>query len=209
MAKGIEKIGQQMVEFLARQSVCLEHDEDGRLESLKSEDNLTDLLRKEFENQIEFLPKGHNRAFGDIDIKVGDKVYPINVKMVDPNKSGAFNGGGPKVFNYVLFGETTSQWKPLAKRVRESTPDKLARDYYYLIYYKRSDKKPIFISLADIHKDSVVTNPSNPIQLKKDVRLERRNPEQKVDFIVELLTDVCRKKAQAYMILTGESFGTV
>ena len=203
--ESIEQIGIEIVKFLENQDVLLEHDADGRLESLKSEVNLTDLLREKFKNRINILNKGHNRSFGDIDIKLGDSIYPINVKMVDPSRTGTFNGGGPKVFNHVLYGETTTHWKKLAKKVTSaSLPQEISSDYYYLIYYKNSKKKPVFIGLSDIDDNSIVTNPSNPIQLKKNVKFKARTQKEKVNFVASLLEDVLRKRAEPYLILRGK-----
>ena len=63
--------------------------------------------------------------------------------------------------------------------------------------------EPVFISLTDVHEDSIVTNPSNPIQLKKNIKFKKRSDRQKVDFMVELAMEVMRKKATPYLIATG------
>ena len=64
--------------------------------------------------------------------------------------------------------------------------------------------EPVFISLTDIHEDSIVTNPSNPIQLKKNIKFKQRSAAQKVDFMVQLAMEVMKKKAAPYLIATGE-----
>jgi hypothetical protein len=199
----IDEIGKQLVDFLHNESVCLKENADGRLESLNSEDNLTNRLRKEFGNKINMLPKEDNRAFGDLDIEIGGVVYPINIKMVDPKKSTTYNGGGVKVFNHVLYGGKDTNWSTLATKISGNKPKKIHSEYFYLVYYKRSDKKPVFVSLTNIHEDSIVTNPSNPIQLKKDIKVKKRSCAEKVDFMTELFGDICRKKAKPHLILEG------
>tara|TARA_B100000287_G_C20325225_1_gene659476 strand:- start:34 stop:639 length:606 start_codon:yes stop_codon:yes gene_type:complete len=198
----IHQLGEEFCDFLHKQNVTLTENNDGRLESLNSEDAVTDLLRENF-TDVNFLDKGHNRSFGDIDIEIDGKVYPVNVKMVD-EKTGTYNGGGPKVFNYVLFGKKDTGWKRLVNDIKENRPTKIHSEYFYLVYYKRSNKKPQFVSLTDIDNGSIVTNPSNPIQLKQNLTTTDRDEKGKVDFMVGLLTDVLYKRAQPYLELSNE-----
>ena len=191
------------VNSLDEKTIHLNENEDGRLESLNSEDNITDFLREEFKNDVDFLPKTHNRSFGDLDV-VTDTTVPINVKMIDPAKTSTFNGGSAKVFNWVLFGGTENiTWNKLARKLK-NPPSKIHSEYFYLVYYKRSSTKPVFVSLTDMHEDSIVTNPSNPIQLKKNIKLKERSAGQKVDFMVQLAVEVMKKKAAPYLITIGE-----
>ena len=197
----IHQLGEEFCNVLQHHKITLTEDDDGRLESLNSEDAVTDLLRELFSG-VNFLDKGHNRSFGDIDIEIDGKVYPVNVKMVD-EKTGTYNGGGPKVFNYVLFGKKDTGWKRLVNDIKENRPTKIHSEYFYLVYYKRSNKKPQFVSLTDIDNGSIVTNPSNPIQLKQNLTTTDRDEKGKVDFMVGLLTDVLYKRAQPYLELSN------
>lgn len=200
MVYTIQKLGSEICNFLDSIKIPLSGEKDGRLESLKCEDEITDRIRHHF-NTVKFLEKGHNRDFGDITPIINEEEYPINVKMVDPTKSGTFNAGGPKTFNYVLFGETTTTWDRLSKKIVEKKPEKCEKPYYYLIYYKNSEKKTIFCSLCDVSIDSITTNPSNPIQLKKNIIVVERSEQEKAEFIINLFKDCARKRAQAYLIL--------
>ena len=76
----IRDIGKKFSEYLDSVDVNLTEDDDGRLESLKSEDAITDALREKFPD-VNFLEKGHNRSFGDIDIEIDGRIYSINVKI--------------------------------------------------------------------------------------------------------------------------------
>lgn len=201
----IEEVGELFVEELGTYEVSLTENEDGRLESLNSEDDVTDHLRKTFANHPDFiiLPKGHNRAFGDMDIEIDELVYPINVKMVAPT-TGTYNGGGPKVFNYVLQGKKSSSgWDRMVKELAENPPETIHGDYYYLVYYKRSQKKPQFVSLTEIAWESIVSNPSNPIQLKQSLTTVVRSDEERVTFMMKLMKDILYKKAKPYLRLEG------
>lgn len=195
----IKELGEKFVTHLHNTKINLTENGDGRLESLNSEDDITNSLRDNFKD-VNFLKKGHNRSFGDIDVEIDGNVYSINVKMVD-EKTSTYNGGGPKVFNYVLFGEKDTTWKRLVKSIKENKPTKIHSEYFYLVYYKRSNKKPQFVSLTDIDRISIVTNPSNPIQLKQNLNSVNRTENEKVNFIIELFQEVLYKRAEPYMLL--------
>tara|TARA_Y100000310_G_C20622988_1_gene784339 strand:+ start:105 stop:710 length:606 start_codon:yes stop_codon:yes gene_type:complete len=197
----IKEAGQKFVDALVDVDIKLEENEDGRLESQGSENFVTDYLRSKFADQITFLPKGHNRDFGDITIVLGGKEYPINIKMVGQGNS--YNAGGPKLFNYILFDKTTSQWQPIVKNVLKEKPTTIKNDYYYLIIYKRSDKKSQFFGLAEVDNDSVITNPSNPIQFKYNLKTVTRSQKEKANFILKLFKEILQKKAEPYLMLEG------
>jgi hypothetical protein len=200
MSNSIQKVGEKFAGFLHSRNVDLVENEDGRLESLNSEGAITGLLREEFGHEVDFLEKDSNRAFGDLDVLIGGKIHAINVKMVSET-TGTYNGGSAKVFNHVLYGAADISWGNLVKKINEEPPTKICCEYFYLIYYKRSKKKPQFASLTDISHESIVTNPSNPIQLKQNLLVVGRTEEEKVDFMLELLEEVLRKKAQPYLNL--------
>ena len=201
----IQQLGNLICKFLDSIKIPLTGEEDGRLESLNSENEITNRIRLQFPD-VQFLEKGCNREFGDITAVINGQEFPINVKMVNPEKSGTFNGGGPKTFNYVLFGETKQIfWNKLAKKIVENQNERqyTIHPYYYLIYYKNSTKKTMFCSLTDVSHESIVTNPSNPLQLKKEIKPVERTEEEKIQFITSLFKECARKRAEAYLILTN------
>jgi hypothetical protein len=201
----IRQVGALFTDFLSGREISLTENSDGRLESLHSEDAVTSALRERFGSNQSFtiLPKSHNRSFGDIDIQIGSKVYPINIKMVSESTS-TYNGGGPKVFQYVLLGKSGgTSWTSLVKRLSTARPKRILNEYFYLVMYKRSNRAPVFVSLTDIAPSSIVTNPSNPIQLKRELEITLRSEEEKASFILGLLEDVLRKRAAPYLALKG------
>ena len=64
----IKELGEKFVTHLHNTEINLTENGDGRLESLNSEDDITDSLRENFKD-VNFLEKGHNRSFGDIDVE--------------------------------------------------------------------------------------------------------------------------------------------
>ena len=198
----IQQLGYESCAFIDSTKIPLSGEEDGRSESYNSESEITNRIREHFP-QVQFLEKGCNRAFGDITPVINGEQIPINVKMVDPTKTKNFNAGGPKTFNYVLYGKGGTTWNTLANKIRNKKPQKCEKSYYYLIYYKNSQKKTIFCSLADISEESIDTNPSNPIQLKTNIVIVERTEQEKVEFILKLFKDCAYKRAKAYLILTN------
>lgn len=192
----IDVFGQRFVDFLYKENITLTGDKDGRDESKSSEDVITDALRKEFPN-INFLDKDNNRAFGDICIDTNGKVYPINVKIIGET-TGNYNAGGPKLLNYILFGDGDINWINLVKKIKNNKPTEIHSEYYYLIYYK-GNKKPQFISFTDIDSNSITVNPTNPIQLKQNLMKTSRTEKQKVDFLIDLVDTFVTKRAKPYL----------
>lgn len=201
----IEEVGELFVDELNTYDVILTENEDGRLESLNSEDDVTDHLRQKFKNHPGFaiLPKEDNRAFGDMDVKIGTVIYPINVKMV-AETTRTYNGGGPKVFNYVLRGQKSSSgWDRMVEALQKKPPSQIDSDYYYLVYYKRSEKSPQFVALTEIARESIVANPANPIQLRQELKTVTRSDKEKVRFMEDLMREILYKRAKAYLRLEG------
>lgn len=195
------KIGKVLCDAVDSSKITLTGDNDGRTESMNSEVEVTNCIREKC-SQLKFLPKEHNRAFGDITPLIDDMEYPINVKMINESTS-TFNGGSAGVFTYVLFGNKTTTWNALQDRIIKNKPTKCVKKYYYLIYFKNSKKKSIFCSLGDIARDSIQINPSNPIQLKNDIKIVTRTPEEEAKFIIELFETVIFKKAEPYLKYYG------
>ena len=101
----------------------------------------------------------------------------------------------------MLFGKKDTNWKRLVKSITENKPTEVHSEYFYLVYYKRSNKKPQFVSLTDIDRNSIVTNPSNPIQLRQNLNSVDRTESEKVDFMLELFEEISYKRAEPYLLL--------
>ena len=202
----IELVGNCFSELLANQDISLSEHSDGRIQSLMSEDHITEQLRKQFKDdkRFEILDKLDNRAFGDIDIQIGDVISHINVKMVDPAKSSTYNAGSVQLFGHLLFNNRKYKWKKLCKEVKSSKERVLKGEYYYLIYYKNSKERPVFVKFSEISRNSIITNPANPLQLKTRLETQKRNSAESYEFVIELLEDYLKKRAEPYLIMKGE-----
>ena len=196
--------GKQITEYLDNASIKMTDHEDGRIQSLHSEANVYNLI-KDGLDEIPFVDKTGNRDFGDFAINVDGKDIPVNIKIVDPNKSGTFNAGGVSLFSYMFFGKNINSFERLATALKshydESKPKVLAEEYYYLFVFK--DGSPsIFTALTDLASETLIANPSNPLQVKTNsIRHVERSEENKWNLIYNLFRDVCEKRAKAFFNL--------
>tara|TARA_B110000438_G_C15811696_1_gene649949 strand:- start:1857 stop:2456 length:600 start_codon:yes stop_codon:yes gene_type:complete len=195
----MEEVGKRFCDIIDAEKIKLTGEQDGRKESDNSEINITTPIREQCKD-LNILPKSDNRAFGDISLECNGKVEAINVKMVNPKKTTTFNGGSVNVFWYILFGKYSSVgWEKLGNEIKKNRPTKCLREYYYLIYFKNSLEKSICCGLTDISGDSIIINPSNPIQLKTKLKLVKRSEQEKVDFMIGLFEKFIKKRAAPYL----------
>ena len=213
----ITKIGDLFSESLTNADITLTNDIDGRDTSKNSEKYVTAHLKETFgedNEQFIILPKKHPRAYGDIDIQIKnrfgvviDKVYHINIKMI--GKKSPFNAGGAYMFSRMLFGKKMG-WTQMALRLKtiqdeDQTKQKiLHEDYFYLIYYKK-EKRCVFKSLSTISNTSININPTNNLQLSYNVDTVNRSEQEKVNFIINIIYELFKKKAEPWMILHGHN----
>lgn len=199
----IQELGNSFCQYLDSQTISLSGEDDGRLESLRSEKEITNQLLEKFPEHFP-CKKTHNRSFGDIVLHYKNEEYPINVKMVNDSRSGTFNAGGPSLIHWILFGGGQISWNALAKKIKNRKPLSCKKKYYYLIYFKNSSRKSVFINLTNICSTCIVTNPSNPLQLCRKIcpsSYVERTDSEKVDFVVSLFISIIKKRAEAYLIL--------
>jgi len=197
--ESIKTIGQKLCSFIDKQSIHLSGDQDGRVESLKSEANITSPLKKEFGDEVVLHP-GNNRSFGDFSIKLGDGTeYPVNIKMTLDNKH-AYNAASVAQMSHCLYGKNTGSYNALAKKVRNDKGGAIY-EYFYMVYYKNSTKATQFFTLTEVVDECCVINPSNGIQLKPDMRLVTRTDNEKRMFIISLFKTLIKKRAMAWLIM--------
>jgi len=194
----MEELGKRFCNIIDAEKIELTGEQDGRKESDNSEINITDRIRKQCQD-VNILPKSDNRAFGDLSPECNGEIEAINVKMINPEKTTGFNGGSVKVFWYVLYGKNSSKgWNILAKEIKKNRPTKCLRNYYYLIYFKDSYNKSVFCSLTDIAEDSITINPSNPLQLKINIKFVKRTEQEKLEFMIGLFEKFIKKRAEPF-----------
>jgi len=194
----MDELGQTFCQVVDSDMINLTGENDGRIESLNSEIEVSNCITKQC-SQYEFIPKKDNRAFGDITVIINNIIRHINIKMINERKTKAFNGGGPTVFNYILFGKQGTNWNALQKRIKENKPIKCMKKYYYLIYFKGSNKKSIFCSLGDIDEKSIKINPTNPLQISLPITLVKRTSKEEVEFIIGLFEKILKKRAEPWL----------
>ena len=196
--------GKLITNYLDSVDIEMTDHEDGRIQSLHSEANVYNLV-KDGLNEIPFVDKAGNRDFGDFSINVDGKDIPVNIKIVDPNKSDTFNAGGVSLFSYMFFGKNINGFKALATALKShydsEQPKVLAEEYYYLFVFK--DGSPnIFTALTDLASEALIANPSNPLQVKTNcIKRTKRSDEETWNLLYNLFREVCRKRAEPFMNL--------
>lgn len=194
----IKTIGNKLCAFIDNQSIHLSGDQDGRVESLKSEANITTPLKKEFGDEVVLHP-GDNRSFGDFSIKLSDGTeHPVNIKMIQ--EKSTYNSASVKHLSRCLYGANIGSYNALAKKVSNDKGGSIT-EYYYMVYYKNSTQTTLFFSLTEVADECAIINPSNGIQFKPDMRLVERTATEKRKFIIGLFKVLAKKRAMAWIIM--------
>ena len=171
----------KIVDFINSKTLKTNISKDGRVSSIKDEDDCINLLRtsddwdvidEKYESgdkMIIVVPK--SREWYDIEIIDNGKHYYVNIK------SSTFksydNVGSPSFILYGLFGKmksikdmaTAEKYAELYleynKHEESGYDDVKDLDYYFLIINKNNNRKCFVTSLNHITKDSIKPNGSN------------------------------------------------
>lgn len=172
----------KIVEFINSKTLKTNISKDGRVSSIKDEDDCIDLLRTSddwdvIDGKYESGDKmtivvPNAREWYDIDVVDKGKHYYVNIK------SSSFksydNVGSPSFILYGLFGKmksikdmsTAEKYSELYleynKHEESGYDDVKDFDYYFLILDKNNGRGCFITSLNHITKDSIKPNGSNP-----------------------------------------------
>lgn len=172
----------KIVDFINSKTLKTNISKDGRVSSIKDEDDCINLLRTSDDWDVidEKYESGDkmtivvpdSREWYDIEVVDNGKHYYVNIK------SSTFksydNVGSPSFILYGLFGKmksikdmtTAEKYAELYleyNRHEESGYDDVKDfDYYFLIINKNNNRKCFVTSLNHITKDSIKPNGSNP-----------------------------------------------
>ena len=172
----------KIVDFINSKTLKTNISKDGRVSSIKDEDDCINLLRtsddwdvidEKYESGDKMtivVPK--SREWYDIEVVDNGKHYYVNIK------SSTFksydNVGSPSFILYGLFGKmksikdmsTAEKYAELYleynKREESGYNDVKDFDYYFLIINKNNNRKCFVTSLNHITKESIKPNGSNP-----------------------------------------------
>ena len=172
----------KIVDFINSKTLKTNISKDGRVSSIKDEDDCINLLRTSADWDVidEKYESGdkmtivvpNSREWYDFEVVDNGKHYYVNIK------SSTFksydNVGSPSFILYGLFGKmksikdmsTAEKYAELYfeynRREESGYDDVKDFDYYFLIINKNNNRKCFVTSLNHITKDSIKPNGSNP-----------------------------------------------
>ena len=172
----------KIVDFINSKTLKTNISKDGRVSSIKDEDDCINLLRtsddwdvidEKYESGDKMtLVVPNSREWYDFEVVDNGKHYYVNIK------SSTFksydNVGSPSFILYGLFGKmksikdmTTAEkyaelYLEYNRREESGYDDVKDLDYYFLIINKNNNRKCFVTSLNHITKDSIKPNGSNP-----------------------------------------------
>lgn len=191
MNNKIEKKMNAIVSFLNKEHYNLSNkNKDGRVNSIKNEGEILDILDKKFDIVI---PESRDWA----DFYVEDT--PVNIKITTTET--ADNTSSKKGIYYSLTGKTycgSQDWDTYLKKLSQNIKD-TDKDYYFLIVNKNNLDGAFFNGLKGLK--SIVPNGNNlPFQVKwKENSVYIKQPFlQSKKIILGALEQSLKKRADAY-----------
>jgi len=151
---------------------------EGRGGSLKDEGTIKKYLQSVFgEDVVMNVPA---RGAGDILVKDGDTIYPLNIKTTFGSTDNATSKIG---FLYALtdidYYELPKSigWKKFNELLKERKAEIEGRDYYYLCVDKNDSSSVLIRGAKQINCYCLNANPSNMLQIdwKKEKQMPPKN----------------------------------
>lgn len=189
----------RIIQYLNNNRYVYSHNSlyDGRINSLLSESEVLKIIS----NQFNFVSLSTNkRALGDFYINVGDKKYPVNLKLIsEKNKSCNNIVGLPRVMKYLFFEDqkVPISYLGISKAIKNNKFSKITNDYGILVMIKETGYT---FGGSLLRIQNITTNPSNGFQFKEITNINRKKSESK-QFIINKYTSVLKKRAEPYIIL--------
>lgn len=147
---------------------------EGRGGSLKDEGTIKKYLQKKFGTDV--ILDVPARGAGDILVKDGDTIHPVNIKTTFGSTDNATSKIG---FLYALTDidyydlPKSMGWKKFSALIKERKADIKGRDYYYLCVDKNDSSNVLIRGAKQINCYRLNANPSNMLQIdwKKEKEL--------------------------------------
>lgn len=173
--------------------------EDGRVISQLNECKVIDPIIDKFSW---VLPSTKLRDEGDFYIKtVGNFKFPVNVKLINENKSTTNNiTGVVRVLSKLLYNKVMPNYNIIAKALREGVSFTKTPQAYGLLVVDKTTGITKSVNLLNIHSDSIVINPSNGFQFNsKNLRSGKRTQLQGQVFLANKFIELLRKRAEPFL----------
>ena len=190
-------------EFLKESTIKMRNDSsDGRINSLLSENNVTDKIIEEFD----FCRDDDNNRGKDFELWLNSlqKYMEVNLKIVESTTLATNISGAEKFIMNMLWNPNagSAQTKSIVKKIIEKEEyTEEYTDYILLVYYKDTGNCK-WGSVSQINKNAIICNPANGFQLKlNDFYMEDRYLKEGRDFLLEKYINLLKKRAKPYLDL--------
>ncbi|MFW6047249.1 MAG: hypothetical protein ACOCP4_05635 [Candidatus Woesearchaeota archaeon] len=173
---------------------------DGRIDSLLREDSIANKIAEHFEN---VTIKTGNRSFGDFYVTIGDKIYPVNIKLTsNKNNSNDNLVGMVSIIAHIFFnGEKTNGHSSTAKKLVSGKISSVENDYGFVSITKETGMAEVS---SMITMEGYVVNPSNGFQANfNKIKTIDKTFKEGRQYILKMYKSYLRKKAEPYLIMEG------
>ena len=187
----------KIVNFLSSREIILSNtSRDGRLNSAANEDQIIELLKKEFGEKID-VPNA--RSWYDFGIIVGSEEIYVNIKISNLNNRTPDNVSSKKGMGYALTGiaNMPDSWGKFNKKLIENL--KYGHDYYFLVVNKKDTSDIYWTSLKRI-KELWANGNNLPFQCKwaDNREFSHRNEREATEYILSVYVESWRLRVKHF-----------
>lgn len=194
---------------------------DGRINSLQSEDTVTDYLLNHpslTDLLVKKAPKSasaeeeDNRAFGDIGIDLThfdiQEAFPCNIKIISEKNSSGNNSCGLTTLISYTYGIKCASHPAVARalcKLDKEGYEGVHPRLYGLIMIKKEKPECWAGTFDEVPAEQISTNPSNPLQVTFPKRRVERTPQEYMRLLFEKVREYNYKKSEAALIFRAYS----
>ncbi len=193
---------------------------DGRINSLQSEDIVTDFLLKHPSLEGLLVKKAtktkadteDNRAFGDIGIDLSHfnihEPFPCNIKIISEKNSSGNNSCGLTTLISYTYGIKCASHPAVAKalcKLDKEGYENIHPRLYGLIMIKKETPACWVGTFDEVPAEQISTNPSNPLQVTFPKRRVERTEKEYMRLLFEKVREYNYKKSEAALIFRAYS----
>jgi len=175
--------------------------DDGRINSLRSEDSLVNSIMENLSNlpNVKVVGKTANRDENDFSLVIsddsGNEIFSegTDIKIVDPQN---FTNTVSFVKLSKMINLSGNSYETVINSYNKQEDIKLVSDYS-ILFFDKSKNKFVHVYLSEMTTTDVTTNPSNCIQTKIPTSIVSRTEKEKFDFIHSLWKSYIYKRVVA------------
>lgn len=176
---------------------------DGRVESVKHEKIICDLLKKEYGDEVKIMP---NRFWYDIAVRDEDSWLPVNIKSTTMKSSDSVGNIALCLYSFTnvemnlrkaYHNDAVTRSAFIHAIQEKQFNDDWERDYYFLVINK-SDTSDIIVNSLRGASNWTLNNSSFPFQIKWSKNRDFKPPSEDAKEASKIC---CRKIGEAMLKL--------